>query len=96
MQIQPTLTICLRRFGGLPTAGLILALVLSACAPRPARVPKAVEATSAEGVYATAQQAYMKGALHTALNYYQVLIQNFPDSPYVPRAMLNIGRIHIL
>ena len=96
MRIQPTLTICLRRFGWLPTAGLILALVLSACAPRPARVPEAIEATSAEGVYATAQQAYMKGALHTALNYYQVLIQNFPDSPYVPRAMLNIGRIQIL
>ena len=96
MPILPTLTSCSRRPGRLPAAGLILALLLSACAPRPARVPEAVEATSAESVYATAQQAYMQGALHTALNYYQVLIQNFPDSPRVPQAMLNIGRIHIL
>ncbi|MDJ0883703.1 MAG: penicillin-binding protein activator [Desulfobacterales bacterium] len=77
-------------------AGLIAALMLAACVPPAARMPETVEPTSDEGLYATAQQAYMKGALHTAQNYYQVLIQNFPDSPRVPQALLNLGRIQIL
>ncbi len=95
MRIQPTPTRSSLFSGWLPATGLILALLLGACAPRPARVPESIEAISAESVYAKAQRAYTQGALHTALNYYQVLIQNYPDSPNVPQAMLNIGRIQI-
>ena len=77
-------------------AGLLTALLLSACAPPTARMPEVIEPTSDTAVYAKAQQAHKQGALHSALNYYQVLIQNFPDSRYVPQALLNMGRIQIL
>ncbi|MBL0713953.1 MAG: ABC transporter substrate-binding protein [Desulfosarcina sp.] len=77
-------------------AGLSALLLLTACAPPAVRIPAPIEATSDEAVFAKAQQAYMQGALHTALNYYQVLIQNFPASPRVPQTLLNIGRIQVL
>lgn len=79
----------------IPVAGLLAALLLTACAPPAARMPEMLEPTSDVAVYAKAQQAYKEGALHTALNYYQVLIQNFPDSDYLPAALLNIGRIQL-
>ncbi len=96
MPIKSTMTKLSRHPRWIPAAALIVVLLMTACVPPPARGPETIEPTSDDGVYATAQQAYMQGALHTALNYYQVLIQNFPDSPYVPQALLNVGRIQIL
>jgi ABC-type branched-subunit amino acid transport system substrate-binding protein len=58
-------------------------------------MPETIEPTSDVAVYNRAQQAQREGALHTALNYYQVLIQNFPASSYLPQTLLNIGRIQI-
>ena len=80
----------------IPAVGLMALLMLTACVPPEARKPAVIEPTSDAAVYAKAQQAYMQGALHTALNYYQVLVQNFPTSVHAPQSLLNIGRIQIL
>ncbi|MGD8241854.1 MAG: hypothetical protein PVF59_03440, partial [Desulfobacterales bacterium] len=53
----------------IPVVGLMTILMLTACVPPEARKPAMIEPTSDAAVYAKAQQAYMQGALHTALNY---------------------------
>ncbi len=80
----------------IPAVGLITILMLTACVPPEARKPAVIEPTSDTALYAKARQAYMQGALHTALNYYQALVQNFPASEHAPLSLLNIGRIQIL
>ena len=76
---NPTTTTCTRAFRGITAAGLIALLLLTACVPPAARKPETIEPSTDASVYAKAQQAYMQGALHTALNYYQVVVQNFLD-----------------
>jgi branched-chain amino acid transport system substrate-binding protein len=75
--------------------GTILTCIwLAACAPRgisPPPPPPA--ATTDSALQIQAETAFQKGELHTALDYYQTLVQNFPDSPLVPLAFLKIGRI---
>jgi len=74
--------------------GIILAcLMIAACAPRSMAPSAPPVATTDKALQAQAETAYQKGELLTALDYYQVLIQNFPDSPLVPQAFLKIGRI---
>jgi ABC-type branched-subunit amino acid transport system substrate-binding protein len=67
---------------------------ITACVP-PGAVPPPPPpaATSDSALQRQAETAFEKGELHTALDYYQVLIEDFPDSPLVPRAFLKIGRI---
>ena len=77
-------------------AGLLAALLLAACAPQTARMPETIKPTSDTAAFTKAQEAHEQGDLHTALGYYQVLVQNFPDSLYRPEALLNIGRIQHL
>jgi ABC-type branched-subunit amino acid transport system substrate-binding protein len=96
MRNQTTMTTTPQRFRRFPFAVLLAVLLLTACVPPAARMPETIAPDSDAAVYAKAQQAYMQGALHTALNYYQVLIQNFPASTHVAQAMLNIGRIQVL
>ncbi len=84
------------RYAGLTRPiGIILAcLMIAACAPRgmaPSAPPPV--ATTDKALQVQAETAYQKGELLTALDYYQVLIQNFPDSPLAPQAFLKIGRI---
>ena len=71
---------------------LVVCLMINACAPRTAPPPQP-PATSETALQRQAETAFQKGELHSALDYYQVLIQNFPDSPLVPQAFLKIGRI---
>jgi branched-chain amino acid transport system substrate-binding protein len=74
--------------------GIILAcLWLAACAPRGISPPPPPAATTDTALQIQAETAFQKGELHSALDYYQVLIQNFPTSPLVPQAFLKIGRI---
>ena len=74
--------------------GIILAcLMIAACAPRGMAPSAPPVATTDKALQAQAEAAYQKGELLTALDYYQVLIQNFPDSPLIPQAFLKIGRI---
>lgn len=68
-------------------------LMIAACAPRGMAPPPPPAATSDTALQAQAETAFQKGEMHSALDYYQVLIQNFPDSPLVPQAFLKIGRI---
>ena len=73
--------------------GLVF-LTIAACAPRGmAPSPPPPAATTDIALQAQAETAFQKGEMHSALDYYQVLIQNFPDSPLVPQAFLKIGRI---
>lgn len=72
----------------------MVCLWIAACArPTPVPPPPAPAATSDIALQIQAETAFQKGDLHTALDYYQTLIENFPDSPLVPRAFLKIGRI---
>ena len=74
--------------------GIILAcLMIAACAPRGMAPSSPPVATTDKALQAQAETAYQKGELLTALDYYQALIQNFPDSPLIPQAFLKIGRI---
>ena len=79
-----------------PRARLGFALLcfwLAACAPRGVAPPPPPAATSDTALQMQAETAFQKGELHTALDYYQALVQNFPDSPLVPSVFLEIGRI---
>ena len=79
-----------------PSIRLGLAVVcfwLAACAPRGMAPPPPPAATSDTALQRQAETAFQKGELHTALDYYQTLAQNFPHSPLVPLALLKIGRI---
>ena len=74
--------------------GIILTcLWLAACAPRGISPPPPPSATTDSALQIQAETAFQKGELHTALDYYQTLVRNFPDSPLVPQAFLKIGRI---
>jgi ABC-type branched-subunit amino acid transport system substrate-binding protein len=55
--------------------------------------PPPPTATTDSGLQIQAEKAFQKGELHTALDYYQTLIQNYADSPLVPEAFLKSGRI---
>jgi len=72
---------------------LLVCLWLAACAPRGISPPPPPAATTDTALQIQAETAFQKGELLSALNYYQVLIQNFPDSPLVSLAFLKIGRI---
>ena len=72
---------------------LLAGLWLAACAPRGVTPPPPPAATTDSALQNQAETAFQRGELHTALDYYQVLIQNFPASPLVPPALLKIGRI---
>ncbi len=71
---------------------ILTCLWLAACAPRGISPPPPAAATDS-ALQLQAEEAFQKGQLHTALDYYQTLVQNFPDSPLVPLAFLKIGRI---
>jgi ABC-type branched-subunit amino acid transport system substrate-binding protein len=77
-----------------PYGIILVCLMIAACAPRgmAPSAPPPVAATD-KALQVQAETAYQKGELLTALDYYQVLIQNFPDSPLIPQAFLKIGRI---
>lgn len=72
-------------------AVLLVCAFMSACAPR--KMPPPPAAATDTALLAQAESAFQKGELHSALDYYQVLVQNFPDSSLLPRAFLKIGRI---
>jgi len=55
--------------------------------------PPPPAATTDTALQVQAETAFQKGEMYSALDYYQVLVQNFPDSPLVPQAFLKIGRI---
>jgi len=55
--------------------------------------PPPPAATSETALQTQAESAFQRGELHSALDYYQALTLNFPDSPLVPQALLKIGRI---
>ena len=82
-----------RPFLFLPIGALLVCLWLAACAPRSISPPPPPAATTDTALQIQAETAFQKGELHTALNYYQTLVQNFPDSPLVPQAFLKMGRI---
>lgn len=75
---------------------LFVALGLAACVPPAARPPAPVALQTDSGLFAQAETELNQGALHSARNYFQVLIQNFPQSPLVPKAYLQVGRIQVL
>jgi ABC-type branched-subunit amino acid transport system substrate-binding protein len=72
---------------------LLVCLWLAACAPRGISPPPPPAASTDTALQIQAETAFQKGELHTALDYYQTLVQNFPDSPLVPAAFLKMGRI---
>jgi len=72
-------------------AVVLVCAFMSACAPR--RMPPPPAAATDTALLAQAESAFQKGEMYSALDYYQVLVQNFPDSPLLPRAFLKIGRI---
>jgi branched-chain amino acid transport system substrate-binding protein len=84
-----------KKIGPIFRIGIGLAfLMIAACAPRGmAPPPPPPAATTDTALQVQAETAFQKGEMHSALDYYQVLIQNFPDSPLVPQAFLKIGRI---
>jgi ABC-type branched-subunit amino acid transport system substrate-binding protein len=71
----------------------IVSFWMAACAPRGAVPPPPPAATTDTALQVQAETAFAKGELHAALNTYQTLVQNFPQSPLVPQAFLKIGRI---
>ena len=83
-----------KKFGPILLSGIIFAsLMITACAPRRMAPSAPPAATTDTALQVQAETAFQKGEMLSALDYYQVLIQNFPDSPLVPQAFLKIGRI---
>jgi len=72
---------------------IVFFLWLAACAPRGISPPPPPAAATDTALQIQAETAFQKGELHTALDYYQTLVRNFPESPLVPMAFLKIGRI---
>jgi branched-chain amino acid transport system substrate-binding protein len=84
----------LKKIGPIFRVGMLLAgLMVAACAPRGMAPPPPPAAIADTALQVQAETAFQRGELLSALDYYQVLIQNFPDSPLVPQAFLKMGRI---
>jgi branched-chain amino acid transport system substrate-binding protein len=84
------------RFSPSVLALVMAALALAACVPPAARAPAPATVKTDSELFAQAETALGAGALSSARNYFQALIQNFPASPLVPQAYLQVGRIQAL